>query len=203
MGRPRKIDTLIQTTGAMDAQGAPIRPKIEEKGKPVPPGVGPRTEIDPPKTSKEQKLNPTREKKAGDEAVVPDLPILNNNKVPAKPKSPLGNSTLSGMIHQAHGHIETFKPTTLAQILGSTGMNKYGTMDENEYTSSLASMNKADLQTHATKVGLVPIDDRDRLVKRLVHEFRLHVASFNQPAERRSAPRPMVPEVAKILAAGR
>jgi len=191
MARPRKIDTLTQITGAID-----------EKGRPIPAGVGPRTTIEPPKKKKEEPMDPVREKRAGDEAVVPDLPIKNNEAVPSKPKSPLGKNTLSGMM-QTHGHIETFQPTTLAQILGNTGMHKYGTMDENEYVASINGMNKADLQAHASTVGIVPVDDRDRLVKRLMHEFRLHVASFKQPSVKRPAPKPMSPEIAKILAAGR
>jgi len=201
MGRPRKISTLTQISGAMDSKGAPISPSIEENGRPIPPGVGPRTAIEPPK-SKEEKLDPTREKKAGDEAVVPDLPILNNNPVPSKPKSPLGNSTLSGM-SQTHGQVETFRATTLAQILGDKGMHKYKTVDLGEYTGRINGMNKADLQAHAAEVGLVPIDDRVRMSKRLVQEFQLHVSSFKHPSTKRLAPNPMSPEVAKILAGGR
>jgi len=203
MGRPRKISELTQITGAMDAEGKAIVSEMPENPRPIPPGVGPRTTIEPPKRKKvADNLDPTREKRGADEAVVPDLPIKNNDAVPSKPKSPLGRSTLSGIM-QAHGHVETFQPTTLSQILGNRGMQKYGTLDENEYVQSLASMNKADLQAHATQVGLVPIDDRERMSKRLIHEFKLHVASFQRPQARRSAPQVMSPEVAKILAAGR
>lgn len=107
-------------------------------------------------------------------------------------------------MHQTHGKDETtFKPTTLAQIWGDDGMSKYGTMDAAVYEQQLKEMNKADLQAHATKVGLVPVDDRERLVKRLIQEFRVHVAAYRQPSTRSVKPVQISPEVAKILAEGR
>ena len=42
-------------------------------------------------------------------------------------------------------------------------------------------MNKTDLQAHATKIGLVPIDDANALKKRLLREFVKHVNSFQVP----------------------
>lgn len=104
---------------------------------------------------------------------------------------------------QAHGKTEIFEPTTLDQILGNNGLSRYGTMDAQEYKKRLDVMPKTDLQTHATKVGLVPIDDRERMIKRLVHEFSLHVAQYRQPAAKSTAEEPMDPAVAAIMARGR
>jgi hypothetical protein len=104
---------------------------------------------------------------------------------------------------QVDGKIETFQPTTLDQIWGDTGNNKYGTMDEVVYAERLKSMNKSDLQTHATQVGLVPVDDRERLTKRLLHEFKLYVSSYRHPTAQAQAKIPISPEVAKILTEGR
>lgn len=104
---------------------------------------------------------------------------------------------------QTHGQLETFKPTLLSQIIGDTGLDKYGTMDEDIYVNQLKNMNKSDLQAHATRVGLVPIDDRERLTKRLMHEFRLHVAAYRYPTVKPTPQNPVSPEVAKILAQGR
>ena len=44
-------------------------------------------------------------------------------------------------------------------------------------------MNKSDLQNHAAKLGLVPIDSRELLVKRLVAEFKKHVTKY-QPVRK-------------------
>lgn len=106
-------------------------------------------------------------------------------------------------MHQAHGKAENFQPTTLDQIWGDTGTSKYGTMDKVVYEQQLQEMNKADLQAHATKVGLVPVDDRNRLIKRLLHEFTLHVDAYRHPSAPAKAPVVVSSEVAKILAEGR
>jgi hypothetical protein len=107
---------------------------------------------------------------------------------------------------QIHGKDqEKFAPTTLEQILGVNGQSKFGTMDESEYTNRLNNMPKTDLQAHATQIGIVPIDNRDRLIKTLTTQFRLHVASFKRPTSPVNAQsaKPISPEVAKILALGR
>jgi hypothetical protein len=59
---------------------------------------------------------------------------------------------------------------SLDQILGENiSVYKAGTVDE--YRAQIAEMNQTDLQTHALKIGLIPIEDRRILVGRLVQEF--------------------------------
>ena len=58
-------------------------------------------------------------------------------------------------LSQSHGKEENVQPTSLDQIWGDTGISKFKTLDRDEYESQLNDMNKSDLQTHATKVGLV------------------------------------------------
>jgi len=107
-------------------------------------------------------------------------------------------------LEQTHGKVETYKPTTLDQIWGDDGHSKYNTMDEQVYLKSLAEMTKSDLHNHAVRIGVVPIEDRERLLKRLLHEFRLHVSSYRFPADAQQQPKQKItPEVAKILAEGR
>ena len=86
-------------------------------------------------------------------------------------------------LSQSHGKEEGTQPTSLDQIWGDTGVSKFGTLDETEYQSKLEEMNKSDLQTHATKVGLVPVDDVNLLKKRLSKEFTKHVSSFRTPQQ--------------------
>ena len=84
-------------------------------------------------------------------------------------------------IHQAHGKDETRETVqSLDQLWGDDGLSKYNTLDVTEYTTKLAEMNKTDLQNHAAKLGLVPIDSRDLLVKRLVAEFKKHVTKYEK-----------------------
>ena len=104
---------------------------------------------------------------------------------------------------QIDGKNETFKPTTLDQIWGDNGLTKYGTMDEDEYANQLKEMTKSDIQAHATKVGLVPVDDRERLVKRLMHEFKLYVSAYRHPSTTPPVQPNITPDVAKILSGGR
>jgi len=80
-------------------------------------------------------------------------------------------------LHQAHGKVEK-RPLTLDQVWGDTGNSKYGTLDKEVYSQYLDSLNKSDLQSHASKIGLVPIDDRKALVARLNKEFQKHVTIY-------------------------
>jgi len=79
-------------------------------------------------------------------------------------------------LNQTHGKVEN--PITLDQIWGDSGINKYGTLDANEYDKYVNELNRSDLQTHAVKVGLVPIDDRKTLLSRLKREFNKYVSTF-------------------------
>jgi hypothetical protein len=81
-------------------------------------------------------------------------------------------------LNQAHGKIE--KPVTLDQVWGNDGRSKYGTLDLDEYTNYLNDLNKSDLQSHAIKIGLVPVDNRESLVKRLKAEFTKFSSQFKQ-----------------------
>lgn len=84
-------------------------------------------------------------------------------------------------MHQAHGKDENRDTVqSLDQLWGDDGLSKYKTLDVAEYTEELAGMNKTDLQNHAAKLGLVPIDSRDLLVKRLVTEFKKHVTKYEK-----------------------
>lgn len=108
-------------------------------------------------------------------------------------------------LSQTTGKEEKFRPTSLEQILGVNGQSKFGTLDEEEYANKINNMPKSDLQAHATKIGIVPVDSRERLVKALLNQFRLHVASFRHPIHpvNTANKKPIAPEIAKILALGK
>lgn len=84
-------------------------------------------------------------------------------------------------IMQTHGKIEDIQYKTLDQIWGDSVNSKYQSSNEQEYLIFLNDMNKSDLQSHANKIGLVPIDNRETLTKRLVAEFKKHISLFNIP----------------------
>ena len=91
-------------------------------------------------------------------------------------------------IKQTHGKEEKtsevkYKPTTLDQVWGDDGTSKYNTMDEETYKDKLDGMNLSDLQAHATRIGLIPIDDRNMLISRLTREFKKHVAAYRTPVD--------------------
>ena len=106
---------------------------------------------------------------------------------------------------QIHGKAEnTPKATTLDQIWGDTGLWKYSTMIQDEYSEQLQEMTKTDLQAHATKIGLIPVDSREMLTQRLVREFKRHVSSYeNRPETSTSMTGNVSSEVKKILDEGR
>ena len=103
-------------------------------------------------------------------------------KVTAKKKSVKNLS-------QTHGKEEKFEPTTLDQIWGDDGSSVYGTMEETNYQGEIDDMNLSDLQAHASRVGIIPIDNRQTLRERLLREFRKHVSAYKKPKS------PSVPEL--------
>jgi hypothetical protein len=84
-------------------------------------------------------------------------------------------------LNQTHGKVDGVKPTTLDQIWGDTGLSKYKTLDENEYSRQLSELSKTDLQAHAASLGIIPIDNRETLTSRLIKEFRRHVSAYTVP----------------------
>ncbi len=123
-------------------------------------------------------------------------------KKTAKKTSDAKKSDIKDM-SQAHGKDEKFQPTTLDQIWGDDGLGRYGTMEETEYKGQLDEMTKTDIRAHAMKLGLVPVDNRDLLVKTLLKEFNKHVSQFKKPVDKESKSNDMSDEVRKILGEGR
>lgn len=80
-------------------------------------------------------------------------------------------------LHQTHGKVD--KNITLDQVWGDRGTTKFGTVNPEKYEQYVESLNKSDLQAHAVKVGLVPIDDRKSLITRLKKEFKKHVGIYS------------------------
>ena len=105
-------------------------------------------------------------------------------------------------LSQSHGKEEGTHPTSLDQVWGDTGISKFGTLDVEEYAANLNDMNKSDLQTHATKVGLVPVDDVSLLRKRLTKEFTKHVSSFRTPQKTQGVAK-VSKDALKILGEGK
>lgn len=103
-------------------------------------------------------------------------------------------------LNQTDGRLET-QPRTLAQFFGETIQGKYKTTDEGEYTLFLKGLNRSDLYSHAIKCGLVPKDDRNRLVQNLLREFRRVVASYKPLPIIKN--KPVDEKTLKILAQGR
>jgi len=101
---------------------------------------------------------------------------------------------------QAHGKDENKDYVqSLDQLWGDDGLSKYKTLDVSEYTQQLAEMNKTDLQNHAAKLGLVPIDSRELLVKRLVAEFKKHVTKYEKVRRPESKDESKEAKVRKLL----
>ena len=106
-------------------------------------------------------------------------------------------------LSQAHGKEEKFEPTTLDQIWGDDGFDMYGTMKEEEYENQIDDMNMSDLQTHASRVGIIPVDNRITLRERRVREFRKPVTAYRKPTLPPNTPKPLDSEAMKILSEGR
>ena len=113
-------------------------------------------------------------------------------------------------LSQAHGKDESpensqdkFQPTTLEQVWGDDGSWKYNTHNEDEYLNQVKGMTKTDVMAHATKIGLIPVDNRELLQQRLVREFRRHNASYEKPTDKMNTNTDISVEARKILSEGR
>ena len=125
----------------------------------------------------------------------------------AKRKTPNKSKKASPKkIMQTHAMEEKqeFEKTTLDQIWGDEGNSKYGTLDESTYTSQIKAMNKSDLHSHAIKLGILPVENRELLTNRLLREFKKHVLSFRKPKQTSAKkPQDVSQAVKSILAQGR
>lgn len=82
---------------------------------------------------------------------------------------------------QTDGKQENFQPTTLSQIWGDTGIDKYTTLDWNVYLKQIKEMNLSDLRRHSLKIGIVPAMSRERIEKQLVIKFKQHISNYQRP----------------------
>lgn len=96
---------------------------------------------------------------------------------------PKKNKNLENL-SQTHGKMEGKEYKTLDQIWGDTGSSKYSTSNEKEYLNYLNDLNKSDLQSHANKIGLVPVDNREMLTKRLLAEFKKFTSLYKIPKQK-------------------
>lgn len=107
-------------------------------------------------------------------------------------------------LNQTHAKIEEKQYQTLDQILGDNGSNRYGTFNEEEYWSQLNGMTKSDLQNHALKMNLIPVDNLRMLKDRLMNEFRRHTNSYLKVSTTKRVQDDNLSDIAKkILSEGR
>jgi hypothetical protein len=106
-------------------------------------------------------------------------------------------------LSQVDAKEEKGKPTTLDQIWGDTGLNKYNTMNFDEYKTRINSMNRTDIQNHAVQIGILPTDNHQILIARLEREFLRHIGTYSAPTDSKQKNTKISKEVQKILAEGR
>ena len=106
-----------------------------------------------------------------------------NNKKSRKAKSAIKGSKPKKIdeMSQTHGKVDNFEPNSLDQVWGDTGETRYGHLSEEKYEEELNNMTKSELFAHASKHGIIPIDNRDQLEKRLLREFTRYVLEFKKP----------------------
>jgi len=105
---------------------------------------------------------------------------------------------------QVHGKTEGPQPTRLDQIMGDF-VSRYKTSKLEEYIEDLWDMGKVDLANHSVAQGLIPIDNKEELVNRLIKQFKVYHSTLNKPApdQRKKKDRFPSPEIQAILSEGR
>ena len=104
-------------------------------------------------------------------------------------------------LSQVHGKKEKqeYEPTTLDQIWGDDGTGRYGTMDLEKYKSQIDDMSRTDINAHAADLGVIPVEDRLSLEKRLTDEFINHVSAYRKPLQKRKEDPGLEQKVKDIL----
>jgi hypothetical protein len=64
-------------------------------------------------------------------------------------------------------------------------------------------MTKSDIYLHASKLGIVPVDDRSRLEKTLLGDFKKHVAKFKMPSQTDESHEKLPKNIREILEEGK
>lgn len=103
-------------------------------------------------------------------------------------------------LKQVHAKQETFQPTMLDQVWGgfSNPNAQFGTTDEVEYTTRLRDMTRVDLENHARGVGVIVVEDNNRLKESLLRAFRGYIASIRKPANPR-VPQKVTEEYSRLM----
>jgi len=105
---------------------------------------------------------------------------------------------------QTHAMEEgSFEKTTLDQVWGDKGSSRYGTLDEDKYSNEIGGLNRSDLHSHAVKMGILPIDNRELLTSRLMREFRKHVLAYRKPKRGKQARKGLSGAASSILSEGK
>jgi hypothetical protein len=86
-------------------------------------------------------------------------------------------------LNQTHGKIEDTQHKTLDQIWGDDGSSRYKQQTEQQYLNYVSELNKSDLQAHANKLGLIPVDNRELLTKRLLSEYKKFMSAYKTPTK--------------------
>ncbi len=84
-------------------------------------------------------------------------------------------------LKQAHAKIETTQPTSLDQVWGFNETSRFETLDESVYKNRIDNMTRVDLENHARSIGVMVLENSDRLKDALLKQFRAFVLSLNKP----------------------
>jgi hypothetical protein len=103
---------------------------------------------------------------------------------------------------ESTGKEETFEPTNLDQIMGYNQLSRYNTAEASSYEESLKEMNRTDLEEEARRVGVVILEDTQRLRLSLAKEFTVFFDAIRKPRHI-SKPIKISKDVEKILKEGR
>ena len=122
-------------------------------------------------------------------------------KEPSKTRAQLKSLVsrqVDGKLHNKHG------VKSIDELLGARDSVYRDFKTEAEYEEFLSNLNLTDLQEHATKVPIMPKEDRASLIKALVADFRLKTSAYYGAVEQNhNFPKAISPEVERILADGR
>lgn len=113
------------------------------------------------------------------------------------PRKTIIQAQLDGKLYNKRG------VKTLDELLGEK-VERYQHKTVEDYKNFLDDLNLTDLQEHATKVGVLPKEDRNVLIKVLIKQYELVTSDYFNVVERQSNfPKKISKNTEKILGEGR
>ena len=86
----------------------------------------------------------------------------------------------SGQINAGSAPIVLKDPAATLEKIHGKQPNNFGTLEPSVYEDKLRNMDKWDLYNECQKIGLIPHDNKERMIRNLMKQFNQYVAGIRK-----------------------